>query len=273
MATALPALTPVEETLYVTLAGRALDSRSRFSVLGDTLSDEIALKIGYNPDDIVVPRAKAADVAMRSKMLDDVVRGFIARHPDAVVLDLGAGLDTRVVRVAPPETVDWYDVDLPGVVQVREQVLPPHANVHAVAADVTDPGWLEALPGDRAAVVVSDGLLPFLTEAEFAALLNRLTDHFPGGEVAFNNYPRYAVRILKRMRSTRALGALVRHGGFDDPHEPERWDPDLTLIDEMLAARLPAPPGTPMVYRLANRLIGLSPALARKFTAIDRYRV
>ncbi|OLS97455.1 hypothetical protein BJF90_09935 [Pseudonocardia sp. CNS-004] len=40
----------------------------------------------------------------------------IARHPEAVVLDLGAGLDTRAWRVEAPSTVDFYDIDLPEVV-------------------------------------------------------------------------------------------------------------------------------------------------------------
>jgi len=33
-----------------------------------------------------------------------VASGFIRHHPDAVGLDLGAGLDTRMVRIAAPAT-------------------------------------------------------------------------------------------------------------------------------------------------------------------------
>ena len=62
--------------------------------------------------------------ALRAKMLDDRVRSFIAAHPDAVVVDLGAGLDTGVFRVSPPAAVDWYSVDLPGVIALRNQVMP-----------------------------------------------------------------------------------------------------------------------------------------------------
>jgi O-methyltransferase involved in polyketide biosynthesis len=48
-----------------------------------------------------------------AKKPDQVASAFLARHPDAVGLDLGTGLDTRVVRLAPPSTVDRYDVDFP----------------------------------------------------------------------------------------------------------------------------------------------------------------
>jgi O-methyltransferase involved in polyketide biosynthesis len=38
--------------------------------------------------------------------LDEVAQNFINRHPDAVGLDLGAGLDTRVFRIAPRRWLD-----------------------------------------------------------------------------------------------------------------------------------------------------------------------
>lgn len=47
MSIALPALTPVQESLFLTLAGRALDSRLPRPFLGDTMADEVLSKSGY----------------------------------------------------------------------------------------------------------------------------------------------------------------------------------------------------------------------------------
>jgi O-methyltransferase involved in polyketide biosynthesis len=33
--------------------------------------------------------------------------------------DLGAALDLRMVRTAPPDTFDWYDVDYPVLVALE----------------------------------------------------------------------------------------------------------------------------------------------------------
>ena len=44
----LPAFTLVEESLFLTLCGRALDSRSPRSFLSDRMAEEIAGKIGYD---------------------------------------------------------------------------------------------------------------------------------------------------------------------------------------------------------------------------------
>jgi O-methyltransferase involved in polyketide biosynthesis len=122
---------------------------------------------------------------------------FITRHPDAVALDLGAGLDTRMFRIAPPATVDWYDIDFPEVITARQQLLPDRANAHGIGTDLTDPDWLVAIPTHRPAVIVADGLLAFLPQEDMISLLNRLISHVPSGEVAFNGYTRFAIWAAK----------------------------------------------------------------------------
>ena len=62
--------------------------------------------------------------------------GFLARHPDAVGLDLGAGLDTRMASIAPPPTVDWYYVDFPAVIDALVRLIPDGANGHGVGARI-----------------------------------------------------------------------------------------------------------------------------------------
>jgi hypothetical protein len=93
--------------LYLTQCGRALDSRRPRPFLGDATADEIAARIGWDCTRFPMPASSITDIALRAKKLDGVVRGFVARHPDAVVLDLGAGLDNRMARVAPPEPERW----------------------------------------------------------------------------------------------------------------------------------------------------------------------
>jgi hypothetical protein len=101
-------VTPVQETLLLTLYGGALDSRASHSIVGDKMADEIAGKIGYDFAKLKLGSNIVCPIALRAKMLDGIVRQFVADHPDAVVLDLRAGLDDRIFRVAPPPTVDWY---------------------------------------------------------------------------------------------------------------------------------------------------------------------
>src|SRR5262249_45239674 len=98
-------LSPLEQTALLTQYARALDSRlprhSRKArpILGDTLADDIVSRIDYDFAALGVPTSVVCQSALRAKMLDDRVRAFTAEHPNAVVVDLGAGLDTGLFRV------------------------------------------------------------------------------------------------------------------------------------------------------------------------------
>jgi O-methyltransferase involved in polyketide biosynthesis len=106
MAITLPTFTPLEDSLFLTLYARALDNRRPHPVLGDTTADQIVHTTDYNYDQLHIDTNLIVNVALRAKTLDDVAGSFIARHPDAVGLDLGAGLDSRFERLArrPPST-------------------------------------------------------------------------------------------------------------------------------------------------------------------------
>jgi O-methyltransferase involved in polyketide biosynthesis len=268
----LPAFTPVQESLFLTLCGRALDYRSPRPILGDTMADEIVRKLDYDCDRFRLSASPIINIALRAKKLDEVALRFVARHPDAVALDLGAGLDTRMFRVSPLPTVDWYDIDFPEVISARGQLIPDRANAHGVGTDLTDPGWLEEIPTDRPAMIVADGLLAFLTQADMISLLNLLSGHFPSGEVAFNGYSRFAIWAAKHYHGTQSVADLIKSPGFDDPREPERWDHSLRLVKEILLTREPEVAEFPPVLRLLTRLAAHSAALSRRGTTILHYR-
>ena len=166
----------MQASLFLTLCGRALDSRARHPFLGDRTADEICGRIGYDCAGFPMPASSVTDIALRAKKLDGVVRRFVARQTDAVVLDLGAGLDSRMTRVAPPAGVDWYDVDHPEVIALRAEAIGQEKKAEAIAADLTEPGWLDAVPTGRPAVIVADGLVAFLAQDAFETLMHRLVD-------------------------------------------------------------------------------------------------
>jgi O-methyltransferase involved in polyketide biosynthesis len=272
MSVALPVFTPMEESLYLTLCGRALDNHLPHPILGDPMATELAGRLGYDCGRFRLSASPIINIAHRARKLDQVAQQFIVRHPDAVGLDLGAGLDTRVFRIAPPATVDWYDVDFPEVIAARQQLLPTPANAHVIGADLTDPGWLDAVPTGRPAVIVADGLMAFLTQDAMSSLLNRLIGHFPGGELAFNGYTRFAIWAAKHYHGTQSVADLIGSPGFDDPHEPERWNPRLRLVKEILLTREPEVAGFPPALRRFTRLAAHSTALSRRGTTVLHYR-
>ena len=272
MGITLPAFTPLEDSLFLTLCARALDSRLPHPILADAMADEIVRGLDYYYEQFHLNTNLIITVAHRAKKLDQLASGFLTRHPDAIGLDLGVGLDTLMVRIAPPSTVDWYDIDFPAVIAARESLIPGRPSAHGLGADLTGPDWLDAIPTDRPAVIVADGLMAFLTLDDWVSLLNRLISHLPSGEIAFNSYTRFHIRAAKRSRGTQSVADLVKSSGFDDPREPERWNPKLKLVKEILLSREPEVAEFPRALRLYNRVLGLSTRLSRKGTIVLHYR-
>jgi O-methyltransferase involved in polyketide biosynthesis len=280
MSITMPAFTPAQVSLFLTLGGRALDSRLQRPFLGDTMADQILGETGYDlakfpslTTRLLDAKTKVFDIAVRAKRLDELASRFVDHHPDAVVLDLGAGLDSRILRVTPPSTVGWYDIDFPEIVDLRRQLLPAKISAHSIGTDLTDPNWLHEVPADRPAVIVADGLIAFLRQDDFVSLLNRLTSHFPSGEIAFNLYTKAAIWATQHSHSLVAIRAGVVNPGFNDPRQPERWVAGLKLAEEIFLTRAPEVAELPFVMRLTSRLAAPRPAVSRLIgTTLVRYK-
>jgi len=142
----------VEWTNLVTLYLRAYESRSPRPILGDRAAADAVDRINYDFKRIhcaAQPWGNQFLVALRAKKLDVWTADFMRRHPDAVVLHLGCGLDARAFRINPPPTVLWFDLDQPGVIELRRKLYDETDAYRMIGSSVTDPGWLEAIPTDR----------------------------------------------------------------------------------------------------------------------------
>lgn len=262
-------LTPIEQTALLTEYCRALDSGSAQPILGDDRAAATVAKIDYDFASLAATPSVVPLVALRAKMLDGLIRDFMAEHRDAVVVDLGAGFSSAVFRVDPPSTVDWYSVDLPAVTAMRAELLPPHEREQRVTASLLKPDWTDTLPQRRPTMVFADGLIAFLDEAAVIAILRRITAHFDSGVVAFNDYGpvsklNQVVGRLATSSKTNSPHGQWNFPGFADARTPERWNPDLHLMREDSVMQRPEAAQFPAGLRLAARLSHRVPAIARK---------
>ncbi len=269
-------LEPIEQTALLTEYARALDSRAARPILGDAHAGATVGRIDYDFAGLGATPSVVALVALRAKMLDERIRGFVAEHHDAVVVDLGAGLSSAVFRVDPPPGVDWFSVDLPRMITLRESLLPPRDRTRSVAASLLEPGWIENIPAVRPTMLFADGLFAFLEEPQVIGLLRRVTEHFGTGVIAFNDYGPVGRMNQLMGRLTTSSKASSPHRqwnfpGFKDARRPEQWNANLTLVEEASAMHRPEAELFPRGLRLGARLAHRIPAIARK-ARILQYR-
>ncbi|VEG55455.1 O-methyltransferase domain-containing protein [Mycolicibacterium aurum] len=262
-------LTAIESTALLTEYCRAVDARSSRAILADPLAGATVGQLDYDFAGLGATPSVVALVALRAKMIDERIAAFVAEHPGGVVVDIGAGFSSAVFRVDPPASVQWFSVDLPAVIALREALLPSRDGAHSLAATVLEPSWVGAIPGDRPAMVFADGLFAFLDEEAVIAILRTITSHFVSGVIAFNDYGRVskANQFIGRLTTSRTANSPHRQWnfpGFKDARQPESWNSDLRLVDEASAMHRPEAALFPRGLRIAGRLSHRVPSVARK---------
>jgi O-methyltransferase involved in polyketide biosynthesis len=199
-------LSGAPQTMLATFYAKALDADFENPILGDRYAKEIVDRIDYDWQKTTITARRAPSVTTRSAHFDGWTRQFLAVHPEAVVLHLGCGLDSRFFRVQPGPGVEWYDVDYPEVVALRTELYPARDHYHVVAASVTDPVWLAGIPADRPALIIGEGLTMYLTEHDGTALLRRVVEHFGSGELQFDVFNWLGIK-------SQVLNSVVRRSG------------------------------------------------------------
>ncbi len=259
--------TGVRVTALVTLYLRWLDSREKHPILADRWAGPTMERVDF---DFARLRSWAMDagrfnVAVRTRILDEWVAGFLAAHPEAVVLDLGCGLDSRVFRIDPAARHPWFDVDLPEMIAARDQLYPARAGHMSIGASVDDPAWLAGVPSDRPVVAVADTLLMWLTGGQVSQLIRHIVDHFPYGELAVNTYS----KAVKQRLDRRPGPVFGRYGAtmgwtLEEPQEIERIDQRLRLVEERSQLDRELLARSPLPYRLMFGLVNAVPAWRRQ---------
>jgi O-methyltransferase involved in polyketide biosynthesis len=212
-------------TLLGTLYLRAWESRAERSILRDHWAAEAVDRIDYDFAKLkkrLRPESNQFLVALRASQLDEWSAAFLARHPDATVLQLGCGLDSRMLRLDPPAPARWFDVDLPKVIEIRRRIYAEHDRYQMIGASVTDLDWLDKVPADRPMLITAEGLLMYLAEDEVRGLLQRLTDHFGSGELIFDGVAPWLTRLVGHA-----------HWGIRNGREIERWNPRLRCVEQL----------------------------------------
>jgi methyltransferase (TIGR00027 family) len=117
----------------------------------------------------------------RTYLFDRVIQEQVQQGADMVV-NLAAGLDARPYRMALPSALRWIEVDLPEILTHKEEILrneKPVCALERIRLDLSDVAARRRLfqeLGSKAtrALIVSEGLIAYLTEEEVGALAQDL---------------------------------------------------------------------------------------------------
>lgn len=252
----------INKTLYIPLYGKSYVSK-RGLFLDDQMAERIWDAEGFGLKGKSASKWLAFYMGIRAAVFDDWTRSQLASHPDAVVLHLGCGLDSRCLRAGDGKHI-WYDVDFPQVIAERKRYFEESVQYRMRPADIRDLNWLKRIPETGTAIVVMEGLSMYLNAEELRALMAALSAHFPSLVCLMDCYTAMAAKASKYKNPINDVGVTQVYG-MDDPavlntgalcflreHEmtPQRYINQLQGIEKTIFAKLYAGSFSKKLYRL-----------------------
>ena len=234
-------LSGLAETLLIPLYNRAMESQRPDAMLKDEKAVALVKRMSYDFDRVrQIPMTELLKVMriMFTREMDRYARDFLSRHPEAVVVHIGCGLDSRFERVDNGQ-VEWYDLDLPGVIDLRRKFIGDEGDrYHLLACSVLEDAWLEAvsahsmrLHSPRPFLFLAETVFIYFMEAQVKSLVLKLRGHFPGAELVFDAWKPFEVWLGNRYLSNSLFTGLL-HWGLWRGQEIEGWGDGIHLLDE-----------------------------------------
>ena len=174
----------VSETLLINLYFRSKENEEVRPILKDEFSGDVASRIDYDFAKFDRSTLSRVGTVIRARFFDDCILKFTREHPAAVIVQVGAGLDTRPLRLAPlcPEAT-FYDLDLPDVIALRDKLVPKAPRNYSLACSMLETAWMDELARNHAGakfVFVLEGVAMYFEKAVFQEFVLNLSERFEG---------------------------------------------------------------------------------------------
>jgi O-methyltransferase involved in polyketide biosynthesis len=235
----------VAESLLWPLYFRALESRRPDALLVDGQAMLLVEKYGAAFDRFRQFKMEETDVVsiiLRNLEFDRRVRDFLKEHPQAMVVHIGCGLDSRFERVDNGQ-VEWYDLDLPEVIHLRRDLLgDTKGRYRFLPSSVLDEKWMQEIVGSsrKTMLFIAEGVFMYFTESEVKALVLMLQEHFPESELIFDAFSPYIVRINNLKMSLTKIKVRY-HWGLKNGKDLEHWNQGIRFVDSWFVFDKPQP--------------------------------
>lgn len=225
-------LTGVPETLLIPLNIRARQTLLPNGYIKDPAAVSILEKLDVDMRRLQMRGHDEVTIIARMLKYDEHARAFLARNPGAVVVHIGCGLDTRFERV-DDGLVEWFDLDLPEVIRLRQQIIPQdNPRHHSLAESVLEEGWMEKIHTylPRPMLFISEGVLTYFLAEDVRALVLRLQRRFPGSELVCDIHTPFIIWADNMHLAIAGVKARM-HWGMKDAREMETWADGIQLLD------------------------------------------
>ncbi len=219
----------VQETLVIPLFGRLICSERFPELFSDPEARRICDSLDY---DFENRRKKmestaglfgALEVAQRQYDLRCEVLEYLKDHPKAAVVNMGCGLDDTF-RKCDNGLCRGYNIDLPDVIAVRDELLPAGDREQNLACDLNDLSWMDLIDASEGAVFFAAGVFYYFRTEEARRLFAAMAERFPGAVLAFDSCNERGAKLMRKTWLKEAgISDVSAFFSLEDEAELREW--------------------------------------------------
>lgn len=252
----------INKTLYIPLYGKSYVSQKSL-FLTDKKAEEIWEKEGFPLKGKSKSKWLAYYMGIRCAVFDEWLIKQINTYSEAIIIHIGCGLDSRVLRV-DAQNHKWYDVDFKDVIIERKRYYGESNNYKMIASDIRDSKWLSEIKESKTAIIVMEGVSMYLKTEEMKNLINNLCAHFENITLLMDCYSTFAAKMSKYKNPINDVGVNSVYG-IDDPNcfvtesfnfvsehimTPKKYIDELKGLEKTIFSKLYAGKFSKKLYRL-----------------------
>ena len=217
----------VQETLVIPLLGRVVCSEHFPELFSDPEAKRICDSLDY---DFAGKRKKmespaglfgALEVAQRQYDLRCEVISYLRDHPKAAVINLGCGLDDTFHK-CDNGLCRGYNIDLPDVIRVRNDLLPAGEREQNLACDLNEVSWMDQIDASNGAVFFAAGVFYYFKTEEVRKLFSTMAERFPGAALAFDTCNERGAKLMRK--------TWLKEAGITDVGAYFSWEDESALL-------------------------------------------
>jgi O-methyltransferase involved in polyketide biosynthesis len=226
----------VQETLIIPLFGRLICSEHFPELFSDPEAKRICDSLDY---DFAEKRKKmespaglfgALEVAQRQYDLRCEIEAYLKEHPKAAVVNLGCGLDDTFSKV-DNGTCRGYNLDLPDVIEVRNELLPAGKREKNIACDLNHYEWMEQIDAADGAVFFAAGVFYYFRTEDVRKLFVTMASRFPGAVLAFDSCNERGAKMMRKTWLKEAgITDVSAFFSLENPDELRNWSKDFSSV-------------------------------------------
>ena len=193
----------VQETLVIPLFGRLVCSERFPQLFSDPEAERVCGMLDYDFEEKRKKIESAAglfgalEVAQRQYDVACEVKDYLKDYPEAAVVNLGCGLDDTVGKCDNGRR-RGYNIDMPDVIKIRNELLPASDRETNIACDLNDYRWMEKIQSGNGVIFFATGVFYYFRTDDVKRLFNEHAEKFPGAVLVFDSCNRRGARMMMK---------------------------------------------------------------------------